>query len=243
MVSWSVYAGARDAGSSPLSVPAGGLPLDRELDVLRGHLLAMGGLVEQQLTTALSAWARRDIKLAQLARRGDESVDQAETEIDAECAAILRQRHLGDAGLQLILGVVKVLGELERIGDEAARVGKMAERSLHEELPATEVEALEHMGRLARSMLTRVLDAMARGDVGSGARVILQDDELNAAHRQFKLAVIALMQERPDAIPWLLNLLWAGRSIERIGDRCKNIAEYLVYMVQGRDVRHTGFGR
>ncbi len=214
-----------------------------ELEELRRVMLEMGGLVEEQLALALSAWNDLEHDLAQVARERDQRVDRFERQIDEQAAFILARRQPAASDLRLLLSVIKVVVEVERIGDECVRVAKMADLTRKGLTDLNQIDLLRRMGIVAQGMLRDVFDAFARTDLDQAIAVVRRDKEIDLMFNELQDLSVRLMQASPDRVRDGINVLWAGRSLERVGDRCKNIAEYVAYLVQGRDVRHTKFGR
>lgn len=210
-----------------------------ELEEVRSKVLAMGGLVEQQLADAMTALAEGDGALAERVMKNDYQVNALEVEIDEECTHILARRQPAATDLRLVMAVIKTIADLERIGDEAERVGRMAEHLAGSELKTSLLSEIEHLGDMVRHMLHQALDSFARTDVELGLEVLRHDRKVDAKYESITRQVITYMAEDPRIIPMTLNLLWASRSLERIGDRSRNICEYVIYLVRGKDVRHT----
>jgi len=214
-----------------------------ELEELRRVMLEMAGLVEEQLALALKAWDDLENDLAQMANERDRNVDRFELKIDEQAAFILARRQPAASDLRLLLSVIKVVVEVERIGDESVRIAKMADATRKALTDPGQIDLLLRMGQIAQSMLRDVFDAFARTDLDQAIAVIRRDKQVDLLFRELRELSIKRMEESPDRVRDSLNVLWAARSMERIGDRCKNIAEYVAYLVQGRDVRHSKFGR
>jgi phosphate transport system protein len=214
-----------------------------ELEELRRVMLEMGGLVEEQLALGLKAWENLDHDLAQVARERDQRVDRFELKIDEQAASILARRQPAASDLRLLLSVIKVVVEVERIGDESVRIAKMADLTRRALTDANQIDVLLAMGAIAQGMLRDVFNAFARTDLDQAIDVIRRDKQIDARFNELKELTIRKMEGSPDRVRDGINVLWAARSLERIGDRCKNIAEYVAYLVQGRDVRHSKFGR
>lgn len=210
-----------------------------ELEGVRSKVLTMGGLVEQQLADAVKALAKSDGRLAEQVMQNDFRVNALEVEIDEECTHILARRQPAASDLRLVMAVIKTIADLERIGDEAERVGRMAEHLAGEEIKATLVSEVEHLGEMVRAMLHSALNAFARTDVELSVEVVHQDRKVDDKYESLIRQLITYMAEDPRTIPLMLNILWSARSLERIGDRSQNICEYVIYLVKGKDVRHT----
>lgn len=214
-----------------------------ELEELRRAILEMGGLVEEQLALGLRAWEELDHDLAQVARDRDQNVDRFELKIDEQAAFILARRQPAASDLRLLLSVIKVVVEIERIGDESVRIAKMANATRKSLTDLNQIDLLQRMGKIAQGMLRDVFDAFARTDLDQAIAVIRRDKEIDLLFSELRELSIGLMERKSERVRDSINVLWAARALERIGDRCKNIAEYVAYLVQGRDVRHSKFGR
>jgi phosphate transport system protein len=211
-----------------------------ELEALRSHMLAMGGKVEQQLTTALDALMSLDSSEAELIVGRDREVNQMEMAIDDECATILARRQPTASDLRLVIAIIKVNRDLERIGDEAAKVAKQAVRLSDEGMSQSHFIEIRHIGARVAVMLRQALDAFARLDVNQAVEVVRGDEEVDMEYDSAMRSLITFMVEDPRKIGAILNEMWALRSLERIGDHACNIAEHVVYLVNGMDIRHGG---
>jgi len=212
---------------------------DVELDDIRSKLLAMGGLVEDQLSNALSALISGDTALAESVVANDYRINRLDVEIDETCTAILARRQPTAIDLRLVLTVIKITTDLERIGDEAKRVARMAVRLASADHSRSLFLELEHLGTLVRTMLHQALDAFARMDAEAAVEVAKQDRRVDSEYESAMRQAITYMMEDPRAIPLVLDIIWSARALERSGDRCCNISEYVIYFVKGKDVRHT----
>lgn len=210
-----------------------------ELEHLRSQVLRMGGLVESQLTQALKALREGDTNLANEVLVADQRINELEVEIDAECTGIVVRRQPAASDLRLIMGVSKTISDLERIGDEAKRVAKMTDSDLAGHLPDHISMEINHMGDLAKGMLHDVLDAFARLDADGALQIAQRDRHVDLKYESITRQLITHMMQDVKTIPTALSVMWAVRSLERIGDRSQNIAEHLVYLVRGEDVRHV----
>lgn len=216
----------------------------QELEDVRRKVLAMGGLVEEQLAVALRVLTDGDARLGVEVTAREDRINAAEIEIDSQCTQILARRQPAASDLRLVLTVMKMLGDIERIGDEAKRIERIAEGLIGEDSHGEEpTAALAALGSHARDMLRGALDAFARLDERLALDVIRRDRRIDARYRELLALLTARMRAVPDAIPDELERLWAARALERIGDRCKNLCEYVLYLVRGKDVRHTGLAR
>ncbi|MBD1555750.1 phosphate signaling complex protein PhoU [Vibrio sp. S9_S30] len=208
-----------------------------ELESIRTHVLTMGGLVEQQLTFAMQALHKQDIELAKKVVKEDHKVNSMEMAIDEACTRIIAKRQPTAKDLRLIMAIIKTITDLERIGDVATRIARVAIESESVKVRTWQV-SLEPLSRQAINMLHQVLDAFARMDVDAAAEVYKQDDKLDAEYEAVIRQLMTYMMEDPRCIPAVLQVMWSARAIERIGDRCQNICEYIIYFVKGKDVRH-----
>jgi len=211
---------------------------NEELENVRSKVLHMGGIVEEQLANALRVLVNDESGLAREVMDADAIVNSLEVEIDEECTRIVALRQPAATDLRLIMTVSKTTNELERMGDEAKRVAKMSRKDM-EGLLNDDVRAeLTYMGDLVREMLRQVLDAFARTDVDTAVLVVKMDRKVDKKYKKITKQLIKLMIDDPDSIPAVMKIMWAVRSLERLGDRCQNIAEHTIYMVLGTDVRH-----
>jgi phosphate transport system protein len=209
-----------------------------ELEDVRNKVLQMGGIVEEQLGRAVRALVEGDTALAEEVETSDYRVNVMEVEIDEECARIVARRQPAASDLRLVMAVIKTITDLERIGDESKRIARMAKVEQSGTMTQDVRQELEHMGELVREMLRTILDAFARIDVETAVRVVESDIKVDNKYVSITRQLMTYMAQDPKAIPEILNGLWAARSLERIGDRCENIAEYIFYLVKGRDIRH-----
>lgn len=209
-----------------------------ELEDVRNKVLQMGGIVEEQLGNAVLAMVNGDTDLAQEVETSDYRVNVMEVEIDEECARIVARRQPAASDLRLVMAVIKTITDLERIGDESKRIARMVKAEHSGTLTQDVRQELEHMGELVRQMLRTILDSFARIDVDTAVRVVESDIKVDNKYVSITRQLMTYMAQDPKAIPEILNGLWAARSLERIGDRCENIAEYIFYLVKGRDIRH-----
>lgn len=210
-----------------------------ELEDIRSKLMAMGGLVERQVADAIKALLEHDVTLAEHAAFADTAIDNAERELDEMCADVIARRQPAASDLRLLLTVVKVVTDLERIGDEAEKIARYTISMSEAGSMNDSYHLLRHLASLVNAVLSRTMDALARLDVEQALSIALNDDELDAEFDSISRQLYTLMMEDPRNIRDNLNVTWCARSLERIGDHCKNICEYVVYLVKGKDVRHT----
>ncbi|MGE8295164.1 MAG: phosphate signaling complex protein PhoU [Pseudomonas sp.] len=213
-----------------------------ELEEVRSHLLAMGGLVEKQVNDAVTALIEADSGLAQQVREIDDQINQMERNIDEECVRILARRQPAASDLRLIISISKSVIDLERIGDESSKIAKRAMLSEEGESPRGYVE-IRHIGDQVRKMVQDALDAFARFDAELALAVAQHDKTVDREYKTALRELVTYMMEDPRSISRVLNVIWVLRSLERIGDHARNIAELVIYLVRGTDVRHIGLTR
>ena len=211
-----------------------------ELDDILNRVLTMGGLVERQLEQALDALASLDTELAQRVIQGDHIVNGMEVAIDEECTRIIAKRQPAASDLRLIIAISKTITDLERIGDACARIAKAAVHK-RENSQQPLLVSIESMGRHATRTLHNTLDALARMDAEQALVLHKEDAKLDKEYEGIIRQLMTYMMEDPRSIPGVLDVLWAARAVERVGDRFKNICEYIIYYVKGKDVRHTSY--
>jgi phosphate transport system protein len=209
-----------------------------ELEDIKNRLLEMGGKVEQQLSAAVDALIDGDSGTAEAIINRDHEVNQMEMAIDDECATILARRQPAASDLRLVVTVIKVNTDIERIGDEAAKIARQAVKLAEEGMSPSNYVEVRHIGAHVASMLRNALDAFARLDVDMAVEVVKDDSNVDKEYGSAMRSLVTFMMEDPRAIGAILNEMWALRSLERIGDHASNIAEHVVYLVRGLDVRH-----
>jgi phosphate transport system protein len=211
---------------------------DQELEAVRTSVLQMGGLVEEQIERAIDALGSGDMAALERVIETDHRVNAMEVELDEACSHIIARRQPAAGDLRLIIAVIKTITDLERIGDEAEKIARMA-RLIHsaERMHMPKLE-IRHVATLAVRMLRNALDAFARLDSKAAQDVVVQDDAVDTEFRSILRQLITFMMEDPRTISRCLEVLFIAKALERIGDHSKNMAEYVIYMVEGRDVRH-----
>jgi phosphate transport system protein len=213
---------------------------DAELEALRAKVLQMGGLVEQQIVNALDSLVSVNPKLAQEVMEVDQQVNALEMQVDEDCSHIIARRQPAASDLRLIMMIVKTITDLERIGDEATKIARVTQKIYESDrMFKPRFNEIKTMVTLVRDMLRTSLDAFARLDVTRTVEVARQDEQVDEQFRAAMRQLITFMLEDPRTISMSLEVLFVAKAIERIGDHAKNIAEYVVYMVKGKDVRHT----
>ena len=211
---------------------------DSELEAVRSSVLQMGGLVEEQINRAIEGLSTGDMALIATVTAADAQVNRMEVELDERCSHIIARRQPTAGDLRLIMTVVKTITDLERIGDEAEKIARMA-RLIHEAGRANMPHIdMTHIANAAIAMLRKALDSFARLDPITAAQVVRDDLELDDQYRAILRQLITFMIEDPRTISRSIEILFIVKALERIGDHAKNMCEYTVYMVKGRDVRH-----
>src|SRR5246127_1108532 len=212
---------------------------NEDLERVRSKVLGMGGFVEQQLHKAITALIEGDSTLGESVAMDDYQVNNMEVSIDEECSRILATRAPAAGDLRVIVAIIKTITDLERIGDEGEKIGYIASRLATMERPADKYREIKHLGRVVSEMVHDALDAFARMDVDSALRVARQDRLVDEEYEAIQRQSITFMMEDPRTIRRALDVMWVVRALERIGDHAKNISEYVIYMVHGKDIRHT----
>lgn len=211
---------------------------NEELEDVRSKVLHMGGVVETQLANALRVMVSDETELAKEVINADHIVNSLEVEIDEECTRIVALRQPAATDLRLVMTVTKTINDLERMGDESKRIAKMSRKEMDGALDDVLRADMEYLGEMVRSMLRQVLDAFARTDVDTAILVVKADKKVDKKYKKILKQLIRQMSSDPAVIPSVMNIIWAVRSLERLADRCQNIAEHIIYMVLGMDVRH-----
>ena len=213
---------------------------DLDLDSIRSRVLQMGGLVESQIRRALDALSSGERALIDQVIADDHRVNGMEVALDGDCSQVIVRRQPAANDLRMILAITKIVTDLERMGDEAQKIARMA-RNIHERgvtAPPHSVD-VRHAAEVGLAMLRRALDAFARLDVSAAAGVIRDDAAIDSEFQSLLRQLITYMMEDPRTITTALEVIWIAKAIERIGDHAKNMAEQVIYIVRGTDVRHT----
>jgi phosphate transport system protein len=213
---------------------------NKDIEDLRNRVLAMGGVVEAQLSRAITAIVTGDSELGLQVAEDDYKVNELEVSIDEECSRIIATRAPAAGDLRLIVAIIKTITDLERIGDEAEKIGFLASKLAGMDRPPDSYRELKSLGTHVSHMVRDAMNAFARLDVVEAFEVVREDHDVDAEYNAIQRQCITFMMEDPRSIKRVMNVTWAARSLERIGDHAKNICEYVIYMVRGRDVRHTG---
>ncbi|RLA12661.1 MAG: phosphate transport system regulatory protein PhoU [Gammaproteobacteria bacterium] len=211
---------------------------DADLEHLRSQVLAMGGVVEEQIADALEAFINADFELAEKVALRDHEVNAMEVALDEECSRILALRQPAAGDLRLIFAIIKTITDLERIGDQAERVVKPVIRHGADNFISEHYPAIRNLGNLVKLMLHDTLDAFARMDPDEALKIHAGDREVDREYEAITRQLVTVMMEDARNVRGCLSVMFAARALERIGDHSKNINEYLVYMVHGKDIRH-----
>ncbi|MDP0559972.1 MAG: phosphate signaling complex protein PhoU [Candidatus Thioglobus sp.] len=212
---------------------------DHDLESIRSNVLLMGGLVEVNVKNAIKSLLERDQALAEEVSTADFQVNKMEIEIDEECTQIIARRQPAAGDLRLVLTVVKVITDLERIGDEAEKIGRYAQTLASKKAKTGMHLELDTLAQKVTSMLNKTLDAFARMDAVQALEVVALDIRIDEEFDRISRLLVSHMMEEPKNIKSMLRVSWCARSLERIGDHAQNICEYVIYSVHGEDVRHT----
>lgn len=212
---------------------------DQELDKIRSRVLKMGGLVEAQLDKALDALRDGDAEGIIDVETLDRKVNALEMQIDEECTQILAKRQPAAGDLRLIIATTKSVRDLERIGDEAERVANMVRHALDNDASIKAFKGLLSLGEHVKELLNSTLDTYARMQTRSAVKNIRKDRAIDDEYSRVVVRLVSYMKKDPDNISDALDVMWAARSLERIGDHCINICENVIYLVEGDDVRHS----
>ena len=213
---------------------------DAELESVRANVLKMGGLVEEQIVNAVESLMKGDLELAERVELNDHNVNALEVQIDEDCAHIVARRQPTASDLRMVMMVVKTITDLERIGDEAAKIARMA-KLIHkaERISLPRFSEVKYMSDLVLDMLRKALDGFARLDATKAVDIARADQAVDEEFRLNLRHLITYMMEDPRTISVFIDILFVAKAIERMGDHAKNMSEYVVYMVKGKDVRHT----
>lgn len=213
---------------------------DEELNRISTQVLEMGGVVESQLRHAIYALHQLDLPAVQHVLELEERVNRHEIDIDRDITSVMSRRQPTARDLRLLVGVSRVIVNLERAGDEAARIARLTREFIEAGAPRTlPLDDLVNAARLAAESIRSTLDAFARLDVAASLKVIEEDDRLDVMYEGFVRKLITYMMEDPRMITPCLNLMFLAKAVERVGDHAKNIAEAAVYVAMGKDIRHA----
>jgi phosphate transport system protein len=213
---------------------------NQELENLRQKMMAMGGMVEEMLKKAIRAVVEGDTDLAMEVIEADERVNQLEKRLDEECNLVIARRQPAASDLRLIFAIIKAISDLERIGDEAEKVARWAIALADLHRPRNDYRELERMGHAVLDMLRKSLDGFTRMAPEVAVEIVRQDRKVDQEYEAIFRQYYSYMMEDARNIRRVLDALLIAKSLERIGDHCKNVGEYIVYLVEGRDLRHEG---
>ena len=211
---------------------------NEEMEDIRNKVLAMGGLVEQQVDLATKAFMGFDMESAEKVVQQDQLVNDLEKNIDHDCTEIMAKRQPAAFDLRMLIATIKIITDLERIGDEAARIAKMTMRLEGADFYQDKYYEIEHLLEMVKEMLNGALDAYARTDIEEVIAITGQDAKVDREYTSITRQLITQMMENPRNITRALDMLWTARALERIGDHSCNVCEHVIYMVKGKDVRH-----
>jgi len=212
---------------------------DADLNSVCGKLLEMGGLVESQVSMGMRAFAQLDAELADQLMARERDVNTMEVEIDSACTELIARRQPTARDLRLVMAVSKAITNLERAGDEADRIARRTKHIMEDSAShGINTAEIRLAGQMAISLLRRSLDAFARLDTSAAADVVSEDKQIDEEFRAFVRKLVTYMMEDPRTISVALDMLFIAKAVERIGDHARNIAEFVIYIVKGTDVRH-----
>jgi len=217
-------------------------PFDAELSGISTRVLEMGGMVELQVARAVYALTNFSSEIASEVLTIEERVNQTEVEIDRDLSTIIARRQPTARDLRLLIAISKTIGNLERVGDEAARIARTVQRLVNSGVSSRlrlPVNDLAYESELAVAQLRKALDAFARLDVDKAVEVLKQDDLIDQEFEGLMRKLITFMMEDPRTISSSIDLVFVAKAIERVGDHAKNLAEQIIYIVKGTDVRHN----
>lgn len=216
---------------------------NQELESLKTQLLAMGGLVERQLNEVIAALMEGDFDAAEQVRNRDREINEFQLEIDDECTHILARRQPTASDLRLVMAVTRATSDLERMGDEANKIARHALSLIEEGQTSRGFTEIRHISTRVRDMVRQALTAFARMDVSLAREVLGEDEIVDQDYQTAMRSLVTFMMEDPRSISSVLNVIWILRSLERVGDHADNLAESVVYLVEGDDIRHTSSGQ
>ncbi len=211
---------------------------NEDLERVINHVMQMGGLVSKQVSDALQAVSETDEALAKHVLSQDYHINNFEVSIDDECTRIIAKRQPAAGDLRLIMAIVKTITDLERIGDEAEKIANVALESFSSKQKDLLLN-LDNLGRLVLDVLQKTLDAFTRMDFDAAIKTHGADAKIDREYEALMRQLMTYMMEDPRSIPQIMSVIWSARALERIGDRCQNICEYIIYFVKGKVVRHT----
>jgi len=214
---------------------------DSELESLRNRVVSMGGLAERQISDALTALRDQNLELAEYVIRTDHRINAQEVNIDEDCTYVLARRQPAAGDLRMVMAIIKTITDIERIGDESEKIAHTATRLSTTSTPDLDklMQQVDAMGLMVRNSLREALDAFVRMDVQSAVATALRDEDIDRHYVNLLKEITEQIKEFPQDTEDFQSLVWVARSLERIGDHSRNICEYVIYLVKGKDVRHT----
>jgi len=212
---------------------------DEELDEIRSRVLKMGSLVEVQLDKVMDALRDDDSASIVNVEQLDNEINDLEMQIDEECTQILARRHPAAGDLRLIIATTKSVRDLERIGDEAERVANMVRHAMDRDASKKAFKGLLSLTEHVKELLHETLNTYARMKTRAAVKVMRKDQDIDDEYARVVMRLIEFMKKSPENISDGLDVMWAARSLERIGDHCINICENVIYLVEGQDIRHS----
>jgi len=212
---------------------------DEALEDVRTSVLEMGGVVEEQVTNALAALAEFDSEIGEQVIRDDYKINRLEIQIDEECTRIIALRQPAASDLRLVIAIIKTITDLERMGDEAEKIGRTAVKLAGNAPRRMRYAGVRNLGRHVQRMVHQALDAFARLDVEAAVDIAREDKTVDLEYAACMRELVTYMMEDPRRISEVLDMIWCARALERIADHAKNIGEYIVFLVKGKDIRHT----
>lgn len=212
---------------------------NQELEDLRQSVMTMGGITEEMVGDAIRAVVEGDSELAEKVIVADDRVNEMEKEIDERCTMVLARRQPTASDLRLVLAIIKTVNDLERVGDEAEKIARMAIRLAEADRPRNAYRELENMAGTVRTMLHDALDGFVRMVPEVAVTLVRQDEKVDDEYEAILRQYYTYIAEEPRITRRVIDAIWIARSLERIGDHAKNIGEYIVYLVEGKDLRHA----
>ncbi|MYL23605.1 phosphate signaling complex protein PhoU [Vreelandella massiliensis] len=212
---------------------------NQELEELKTHLMAMGGLVEKQVHDAVLSLLEGDTKLAIKVRDSDRQVNELQLQIDDECTRVLARRQPAASDLRLVVAVIRASSDLERIGDEASKIARNAITLSESGAAVRGLVEVRHISDHVRKMLRDALTSFARFDTDLALEVVREDELVDDEYSSAMRSLITFMAEDARSISPVLSVMWVLRALERVGDHADNLAEHVVYLVKGLDIRHA----
>jgi len=216
---------------------------EKQLQDIRTQLLAMGGLVEKQVSNSMQALLTGDTDLARAVMSGDDEVNKYDLAADEGCINIIALRQPSASDLRLVTVISKIITDLERVGDESVRIARMALNLSEKDRPKKNYRELKSLGMHVQTMLHDALDAFVRHDVDQALKVAREDNNVDEEYEGLIRQLMTYMMEDPRKISRAIDMMWAARALERIGDHSRNIAEHTIYLVKGKDVRHLSIDK